>query len=79
MPTTKTSPLKTLSLNKGAEIYIVQYEDGKESAALDEIVAMTKNPELSFDWFDAAVLSHQLGNHLAKELKGFTPKKAVAS
>ena len=30
-----------------------------------------------FDWFDAAVLSHQLGQHLAKELKAFLPKKAA--
>jgi uncharacterized membrane protein len=28
-------------------------------------------------WFDAAVLSHQLGQHLAKELKGYLPKKAA--
>jgi hypothetical protein len=33
--------------------------------------------DLSFDWFDAAVLSHQLGQHLAKELKSFLPKKAA--
>ena len=28
-------------------------------------------------WFDAAVVSHQLGQHLAKELKAFLPKKAA--
>ena len=33
--------------------------------------------DVGFDWFDAAVLSHQLGQHLAKELKAFLPKKAA--
>ena len=28
-----------------------------------------QSARLAFDWFDAAVLSHQLGQHLAKELK----------
>jgi hypothetical protein len=33
--------------------------------------------DTAFDWFDAAVLSHQLGQHLAKELKPLLPKKAA--
>jgi hypothetical protein len=44
---------------------------------LDALVEMVHRRELSFDWFDAAVLSHQLGQHLAKELKAFMPKKAA--
>jgi hypothetical protein len=38
---------------------------------------MVHRRELSFDWFDAAVLSHQLGQHLAKELKTLLPKKVA--
>jgi hypothetical protein len=38
---------------------------------------MVKKRQNSFDWFDAAVLSHQLGQHLAKELKSYLPKKAA--
>jgi hypothetical protein len=38
---------------------------------------MVNRREDSFDWFDAAVLSHQLGQHLAKELKAYLPKKAA--
>jgi len=44
---------------------------------LDTLVEMVHRRDVPFDWFDAAVLSHQLGQHLAKELKGLLPKKAA--
>ena len=69
--------LKTLSLVKGAQHYCFRYESGQEARVLDALIDMVSRRELTFDWFDAAVLSHQLGQHLAKELKGFLPKKAA--
>lgn len=69
--------MKTLSLVKGDQQFCFRYEIGQESQVLDALVDMVNRRELSFDWFDAAVLSHQLGQHLAKELKSFLPKKAA--
>jgi hypothetical protein len=69
--------MKTLSLVKGAQKFCFRYEVGEEAKVLDALIEMVHRRELSFDWFDAAVLSHQLGQHLAKELKGFLPKKAA--
>jgi hypothetical protein len=69
--------MKTLSLVKGRHQYCFRYEVGQESQVLEALVDMVHRRELSFDWFDAAVLSHQLGQHLAKELKAFLPKKAA--
>ncbi len=71
------SEMKTLSLVKGQQHFCFRYEVGGESQVLDALVEMVNRRELSFDWFDAAVLSHQLGQHLAKELKGYLPKKAA--
>ena len=68
---------KTLSLVKGKQHFCFRYEAGDESKVLDALVDMVNRRELSFDWFDAAVLSHQLGQHLAKELKAYLPKKAA--
>ena len=68
---------KTLSLMKGKEQFCFRYELGEESRVLDAMVDLVNRRELAFDWFDAAVLSHQLGQHLAKELKSFLPKKAA--
>ena len=69
--------MKTLSLVKGAQQYCFRYEVGQENKVLDALVDMVNRRELGFDWFDAAVMSHQLGQHLAKELKGYLPKKAA--
>lgn len=69
--------MKTLSLVKGDQQFCFRYEVGQESQVLDALVEMVNRRELAFDWFDAAVLSHQLGQHLAKELKSFLPKKAA--
>ncbi len=68
---------KTLSLVKGAEHFCFRYEVGQESKILDALIEMVRCRDLNFDWFDAAVLSHQLGQHLALELEAFVPKKVT--
>ena len=65
--------MRVLHLTKGLQRFCVHYEAGQESRVLDELTAMVQRPELGFDWFDAAVLSHQLGQHLAKVLKRYVP------
>jgi hypothetical protein len=71
------SDMKTLSLLKGKQHFCFRYEIGSEAQVLDALVEAVKRRDLSFDWFDAAVLSHQLGQHLAKELRACLPKKAA--
>ena len=56
MNTTK----KQLILNKGQEKYIFRFEAGHEGQLLDALVAAAGDPQTSFDWFDAAVLSFKL-------------------
>jgi hypothetical protein len=53
---------------KGKDHFCFRYEVGQEAAVLESFIEMVNRRELAFDWFDAAVLSHQLGQHLAKEL-----------
>jgi hypothetical protein len=74
---TTAKPKRTLSLVKGKEHFCFQYDVGQEAKVLDTLVEMVHRRDLAFDWFDAAVLSHQLGQHLAKELKTYLPKKAA--
>ena len=69
--------MKTISLVKGDQHFCFRYEIGHEAKVLDALIELVNRRDLPFDWFDAAVLSHQLGQHLAKELKGFLPKKAA--
>ena len=76
MTGTKTA-IKTLNLVKGKEQFCFRYEAGQESQVLESLIELVNRRDMAFDWFDAAVLSHQLGQHLAKELKGYLPKKAA--
>jgi hypothetical protein len=71
------APSRTLSLVKGPHKFCFRYAVGEEPVVLDALVDMVQRRELPFDWFDAAVLSHQLGQHLAKELMAYLPKKAA--
>jgi hypothetical protein len=72
-----TAPnMKTLSLVKGRQHYCFRYEVGQEGKVLEAMVRMVQQREVGLDWFDAAVLSHQLGQHLAKELQSLLPKHA---
>ena len=69
--------IKMLSLVKGRHHFVFRYQVGDEAKVLESLVEMVNRRDLPFDWFDAAVLSHQLGQHLAKELKALLPKKAA--
>ena len=71
----QTREFKTLSLVKGKHTFHFRYDTGEENGVLDALAGMVKRRDLPFDWFDAAVLSHQLGQHLSKELQSFLPKK----
>ena len=77
LPESGNKPVKTLSLMKGDEQFCFRYEVGQESKVLDALVELVNRRDSKFDWFDAAVLSHQLGQHLAKELKTYLPKKVA--
>jgi hypothetical protein len=68
---------KTLSLVKGKHTFCFRYEVGDENDVLQALADAVKRRDLPFDWFDAAVLSHQLGQHLSKELQTFLPKKEL--
>jgi hypothetical protein len=66
---------RTVQLLKQEHEFRLTYRQGEETAVLSALADWVANPDLPFDWFDAAVMSHQLGEHLAKELQGFVPKK----
>ncbi len=58
---------RTITLVKGVHRFVLTYEVGTESQVLDQVVAWVKAGLI--DGFDAAIFAHQVGVHLAKELK----------
>jgi hypothetical protein len=55
-----TQDINVLALVKGEERYIFLYDDQHKSEALRTLGRFASNPELSFSWYDAAVLSQRI-------------------
>ena len=51
---------------KGRERYIFLYEDSQRAEALRVLGRFASNPELSFTWYDAAVLSQKVRHNAPK-------------
>lgn len=55
-----TQDINVLALVKGSERYIFLYDDNRRTETLRVFGRYASNPELSFSWYDAAVLSQKL-------------------
>jgi hypothetical protein len=55
-----TQDINVLALVKGEERYIFLFDDARRSEALRTLGRFASNPELSFSWYDAAVLSQRI-------------------
>lgn len=52
--------INVIALLKGKERYVVLYDDNNRSKALRTLGQYASNPELSFSWYDAALLSQTI-------------------
>lgn len=52
--------INVLALVKGSERYIFLFDDDHRSEALRTLGRFASNPDLSFTWYDAAVLSQKI-------------------
>lgn len=52
--------INVLALVKGSERYVFLYDDSSRAATLRTLGRFASNPELSFTWYDAAVLSQKV-------------------
>ncbi|HEY6563157.1 MAG TPA: hypothetical protein VIY86_01550 [Pirellulaceae bacterium] len=55
-----TKDINVLALVKGEERYIFLYDDDRRAETLRTLGKFASNPDLSFSWFDAAVLSQKV-------------------
>jgi hypothetical protein len=55
-----TQDINVLALVKGSERYIFLYDDTRRAETLRTLGRFASNPELSFTWYDAAVLSQKV-------------------
>lgn len=52
--------INVLALVKGSERYVFLYDDTSRAETLRVLGRYASNPELSFSWYDAAVLSQKI-------------------
>ena len=52
--------INVLALVKGSERYVFLYDDESRAETLRTLGRYASNPELSFTWYDAAVLSQKI-------------------
>ncbi len=55
-----SNDINILALAKGEERYIFLYDDQSRNEALRTLGRYASNPELSFSWYDAAVMSQKV-------------------
>lgn len=61
--------VRQLSLVKGDHRYVFRYQAGREADIISSFAEMAADADQEFDWFDAAVLSYQMGRRLEMDLE----------
>jgi len=62
-----THDINVLALVKGSERYVFLYDDSSRAETLRVLGRYASNPELSFTWYDAAVLSQKIRQESRKQ------------
>jgi hypothetical protein len=52
--------INVMALVKGGERYVFLYDDESRAEALRTLARYAADPDLSFSWYDAAMLSHKV-------------------
>lgn len=55
--------MRQVSLCKNGHWYIFRYHVGKEADVIESMATLALN-DSDFDWFDAAILSYQIGRRI---------------
>lgn len=60
--------VKQLSLDKGGHRYVFRYRPGGEADVIGAFASLASDETSGFDWFDAAVLSYQMGRRIELDI-----------
>ena len=66
---------RQLTLVKKGQYYLFRYQPGEEATLIQTLMEKADDPQCPLDWFDAAVLSHQMGHRMAGEMQGLLKAK----
>ena len=74
-----THDINVLALVKGRERYVFLFDDENRAETLRTLGRYASNPELSFTWYDAAVLSQKIRQTHSANAKPLRFKLPAAS
>lgn len=60
---------RQLTLLKKGEYYVFRYLPGEEARMMTVLMEKAQDAKSPIDWFDAAVLAHQMGHRMAGEMQ----------
>ena len=66
---------RQLTLIKKGHYHLFRYQPGDEAALIQTLIEKAEDPKCSLDWFDAAVLAHQMGHRMAAEMQTLLKNK----
>jgi hypothetical protein len=64
-----------LALLKGDERYVFVYDDASRRALIDAFRDQAADPRLTFNWFDAAILSEKVREQVSQPLEALPPSR----
>lgn len=67
-----------IALVKNGKRHVFACCPGEEADLLNQIAMMVSDPASELTWFDAAVLSHQLGERMSKRLDEMAQRRRSA-
>ena len=73
-PPSDNAKPRQLVLVKKDQRWVFRYLPGEEPVVLQWLASTARDPQANFDWFDAAVLSHQMGHRMHAQLKKIKDK-----
>ena len=68
-PSPSADTRRQVVLVKGAQRWVFRYAPGDEVRLLGDLARLAEDPASGLTWFDAAVLSHQMGQRLSRQLE----------
>lgn len=69
-----TQDINVLALVKGSERYVFLFDDKNRAETLRVLGRYASNPDLSFTWYDAAVLSQKIRQSVEQEHATTAPR-----
>ncbi len=65
-PALTTGPCFRISLIRGEHVWQFRWEPGGESALIDHIAELARDPNSPFDWFDAAAVCKHIARPITR-------------